>query len=1541
MDNLFDTNTTSTLFDTAAENEDILINEDQPTPFSASVVALASSTPTADFDKDMKSIQEHADAILNGYSQAYESQSRIQIAAEDKITRIKALTGLGMEPGVTPELQASIAAATDAVYAESDAINAKVAAEKRAVQRITDLAATDETQARLLYNQYTHPSAISEIVDFQGKALVRAKSIDKAMVAKEDQSWMADVTDFVVGEVLAQNYFGDLGNVPPEVADKVVTHWYDVFFSGSRAQSENEALNRIPLAQYQEAWDKVLPMVMNNSRTLGYMSDSANLELLRQLNHMDDAEARDRNFYAAFNIASLVTVLNPKSLLSLSSHMMSGGARKQAAATMAAAARDMVTNGAGAVAQKTGITAVDVADTISLTAINPVKVSGRNKLLSGTSLSTPPTVNVPLTAEVDALTRGERLVNEAFPDLLQTPRLTGNETVEAKDALTSSMTNEIGYEPHDVNFGKEVLPGSVELNYGEFTFGTASGTPFLTEEAAMAAAGKTGYGGAQVVKDVAGGWFFKVKKNMPEFGFYTSELKPLETHGLIGTIFRKLISNPGISDKGLTGAAAVSGATRAQIIDVLTRQMKTAFKPLNAESREALNQAMKLGQTHEKWWTDSELDDLFQRSLGRGITDAEKAAYHTGRDVMDMSYALRNSEIYTGKAIRGFESIELSSPLTGALDIDAKISTSFSAPKSRVYNLTDDVHYTREGTFIDDNELRRLNENGYVLIKAETGIQLSDGTTVDTFVAKAKDIRRRPLDKVQLGYAEGGTRVYTDSYFIKRGSTGVQQDTGKLFKKTPNTFATAEFRGVAHEAAALLERARILFKESKGTMTAVDLDEQVFKGQSFMDGKKFITEMEEHGMDHPFEAVYDREMPSMYNEVNNEIDNFVDLEAPPGWSPSKVNRGRTFYSGKGQALPDVSGALAPTLDPYKALERNLYNIANLTSFSNYKTEAVERWLSSFKNNLDLSGLNSSYDQFINGRITTNDVRMRNKIEAQREVIKRILNFDTPSAKNGRAITRELEDFVSDYSHTGARVTNWVLEKNPVTALRTMAFDLTLGLFNIAQFPIQISTAFVATAISPTHGMRGWATMYPMMAFMMRGGDQATLDVLAKRGLWKTAGFESEAAFKDYANVLYKSGWLKTAGNHLAINGGTGVNAGFSTIGNRANQIRDMGRIFFNSAEVVNRTVAYRIGWGRALDQGILRSDPKFLSVVAKEANDMAFRMTTESAAYWQKGLLSIPTQFWAYSARNLEMLMGSTLTKNERLRYLAANVFLGGSAAVPGLTLLQRSFDNNEGHVAAVGTPISLVTRGFVDNLIYAITGADVKAGSKLATQDLWADTIRGMLGFESYGQSKSFVDVMGGATLSIMLKTFEAGLHVPVYLADYMFATNGYDMGEELLTEETMIDLLSSIKTVDNGLKARMAYNYNAYYSKKGAKIIDGIPSSSAFFYALGFAPGQQDEMNANSAYLKNKQQAVKDAAQVLTGYKQELAQLDFQSPSFEQEYLKIRRKTNAFTRLLPPDVAKEAIKRSSRSTPDSLAQSFADKMKKQEKLEGTAPNE
>jgi len=77
------------------------------------------------------------------------------------------------------------------------------------------------------------------------------------------------------------------------------------------------------------------------------------------------------------------------------------------------------------------------------------------------------------------------------------------------------------------------------------------------------------------------------------------------------------------------------------------------------------------------------------------------------------------------------------------------------------------------------------------------------------------------------------------------------------------------------------------------------------------------------------------------------------------------------------------------------------------------------------------------------------------------------------------------------------------------------------------------------------------------------------------------------------------------------------------------------------------------------------------------------------------------------------------------------------------------------------------------------------------------------------------------------------------------------------------------------------------------------------------------------------------------LTGFKQELAQLDFQSPSFEQEYLKIRRKTNAFTRLLPPDVAKEAIKRSSRSTPDSLAQSFADKMKKQEKLEGTAPNE
>jgi hypothetical protein len=166
-------------------------------------------------------------------------------------------------------------------------------------------------------------------------------------------------------------------------------------------------------------------------------------------------------------------------------------------------------------------------------------------------------------------------------------------------------------------------------------------------------------------------------------------------------------------------------------------------------------------------------------------------------------------------------------------------------------------------------------------------------------------------------------------------------------------------------------------------------------------------------------------------------------------------------------------------------------------------------------------------------------------------------------------------------------------------------------------------------------------------------------------------------------------------------------------------------------------------------------------------------MSQTSAAAWQKGLLSIPTQFWAYNWRMMEGLVGKQFTPNQKIRLLMSQLFMAGSAGFPAAGLITDYINNKTGQAPRLsahpndprGEPTpgeeawATVQRGMVDELVHLTTGADVQVGQRLGTGDFFQQTAEKLMGYSEYGEKTTPADMLGGATYSIFGEAIGSGL--------------------------------------------------------------------------------------------------------------------------------------------------------------------------------------
>lgn len=1031
----------------------------------------------------------------------------------------------------------------------------------------------------------------------------------------------------------------------------------------------------------------------------------------------------------------------------------------------------------------------------------------------------------------------------------------------------------------------------------------------------------------QVFRESSGQWFAQVRKDVAETQWFQDPLHP-PAQGFLSKMFgRWFRSSARVSDPELHGRALEVGSRLGRARKVIVGEMHKALDKAPAVRTIAL-----LGARRERWFTPNELDMLIERQFGRRATEAEHEAYGKFQMFNDMDWELRNVAAYVNKVYEGKESVAFTARWGEDFDVDARIDYKLdSIPTERVFNVSDNVHYTKQNNPLTREALEKKKKDGYVIVQLERPIKSPDGITTNLVMLKKTDVEIKPLRQEQIAYAEGGHRMYVDPVYVKQGRKGIQSDTGAEFLEAPGTFRTAVNIAEGKRWADVMNRARLALKENRG-LDETYFDDVVFKHDpAYPTGREFLDQVEDGdiNLDNPFEAVWNRELPSMYQKSGEDISRLYD-EDELGVTGYYHTTGRMYTSAKGKILQNTKGEVAEIIDPYDTLRMSLEQVTRQIGLQNYRIEAVNRFANTYRQYLDVQPNHRSPAQILAEAKVRPDIsmEMRNNIEAQRDAIFNILRFETPAEKVSRQAWQNTVEWVIGTGDNAARkfahdALWWWKERGPIQQLRGLVFDMKLGMFNPGQLLIQISTMVSATALSPKFGWQGMSGLFPMHAYLLSKGSENTLDLLTKRGVWKVMGFDSPDEFKEYARHMHLHGFPDMNGSHVMIRD-YGPQAHFGSFSEKGQNLREQARVFFYTAETYNRLVAYRIAWGETKNRGLKATAPNFNETILRLADDYSMNMTNESAAYWQKGILSIPTQFWAYNVRMMDAMLGKRFTPAQRIRLALAQLGMAGTAGIPGLGAVSSYLKDAAGASPPIDSLEGALDRGLIDFVNHQLTGQDILIGERIGTGGWVTETARALFGTSEYGE-RSFIDIVGGATYSIAKKTAEGGIATMGALAAYAAAESGADMGERAIAGEKLLSMFKEISTFSNITKAMLIHQYGMYKSNKGSVIASNLPPGNAIYTVLTFRPAKTDEISHLMAWQTNKRESIKEVATQLRNWRQEA----FSNPDKMEENMQ---KANALIKLIPVQDRRQVLRQTNSITDKSFYDHIEKKVREEQ---------
>lgn len=361
-------------------------------------------------------------------------------------------------------------------------------------------------------------------------------------------------------------------------------------------------------------------------------------------------------------------------------------------------------------------------------------------------------------------------------------------------------------------------------------------------------------------------------------------------------------------------------------------------------------------------------------------------------------------------------------------------------------------------------------------------------------------------------------------------------------------------------------------------------------------------------------------------------------------------------------LDDAPGV---RIDALGGLQRYVNNLAKNFPMSLYRVGMQQRWINHAKALGALPGnVTQGFDEAVSVLDTSHE--SFKFLKDTHNQISFVTGVPTKAEQEMAGKIRNFSQMLEGIPGLGKPLARWVLTTSPdklAGTARGLTFHMMLGMYNPAQFVIQASGSLVALSINPIHGAKAISQMTSAGIVDLAKGTPAKLKAfkkeLAGKGLldeeaydaWNRSGMREAVT---HTNLDYHSLW-----NDVPYDSG----AFRRLVGN--------GDLFFKHGELVNSRISFFTAYNRWKELNPkLKVDDEALKDIIGRAENYRLNMSRMNAPKFQKGLMSVPTQFQQVNTKFFEKLFGSDFTKIERARLVAAQAALFGAAGVPLVSTL-------------------------------------------------------------------------------------------------------------------------------------------------------------------------------------------------------------------------------------------------------------------------------
>lgn len=914
--------------------------------------------------------------------------------------------------------------------------------------------------------------------------------------------------------------------------------------------------------------------------------------------------------------------------------------------------------------------------------------------------------------------------------------------------------------------------------------------------------------------------------------------------------------------------------TMREIAEPLRLGKKSYRKFNDYLNRQRIHKNMFTGQRGKFDETVGEFAANWQRQFGELPDEQEITAYFTFTQMSDMDYAIRNNLVLTGKLRSGIENFELDfHNLFGqkSNEFEGKFRQNIDWDDANdagilIWDGGQQLTYVRKRSLgpgsagreaINDNILN----NGYKVIEigspGETALRQTPGISQHLPNGRIRYIvttgaSTKPLKYKQIPYRPGGHLDVPDGTFIsqpimetvgRRGTQGyanIYQGDNNLYHVRSRTEGESflrdmeqarqmrrdmlQLRGKERAEAAKALKAFVssnlphtykqfvrLFQPEHGGIFNIDTPFYLRrKGETTKDSAKLedVFEAFEDG------TVADR---SIYGDLNLK---FTQERGDPITSLERVGDDKN---------PIYKFNTTPLLDSVPSMDRALAAVTRNRQLEDVKHITAQRFVNEFADLLDMpleEMRRRPMDALLNARIKEEGISKERIAAAKnlRRTTLEFLNIKSPIQQSIDVYKQKVADYV--FRKSGGFRLDETRIWNPNTPLssklRELSFHRAMGFFN----PIQLwqqahGVANLAAREGPINTMKA-APMYTYMRALRVAGDQPQMIAHFDQQARKAFGWK-DGEFTEMYDGARRSGWLNV-GNEVAIRDDFYdepiVRSAFG-------KFKDAGTVFFNEGERFVRGVAWSLAyrkWREANPLAVMND--RAISDIMARAQETTLYMTRENNASWQRGWLSVPTQFFSYQARLIDQFMGKNVDNAERakifLTYSAMyGVPVGGAGAAFGVwpwheTL--RNQLNERGIVYDENVFSQTMMEGIPSVVFQAAIGKEVNWSERYGPGGL--HFLKDFFLDENVSAVEALVGAPGNSLWDVVKSVSPLTAAV-------------FDPNKEVTLEDWK-DTLGIVNSTNQLRKWWDASSFGRYETKSGGLLIDGLDTTDATLLGL-----------------------------------------------------------------------------------------------------------